>query len=267
MNPWDQFSGANAGYVYELYERYQSDPSSVDEATRRAFATWTPEDPVSPAAAGAPEAPVAKGDLQAGIAAFNLAESIRRFGHLAAELDPLGFHDPIGDPSLAPQSHGLTTDSLKKLPASIVSGPAASGAASAFEAIERLRQIYCSTTGHDYNHVFVPDERVWLRQAVESGQFRPPKDPIDGPELLERITQVETFERFLHRTFPGKTRFSIEGLDMMVPIIDEIIHDAAENGVQHVMIAMAHRGRLNVLAHILQKPYSQVLAEFKDPML
>src|SRR6478609_356065 len=166
MNPWDQFSGANAGYVYELYERYQSDPSSVDEATRRAFATWTPEDPVAPVASGAPAAPVAKGDLQAGIAAFNLAESIRRFGHLAAELDPLGFHDPIGDPSLAPQSHGLTTDSLKKLPATIVSGPAAGGAASAFEAIERLRQIYCSTTGHDYNHVFVPDERVWLRHAV-----------------------------------------------------------------------------------------------------
>src|SRR6478735_30315 len=266
MNPWDQFSGANAGYVYELFERYQRDPSSVDEATRRAFATWTPSDP-EPIAPVAPGAPVAPASLQAGIAAFNLAESIRRFGHLAAHLDPLGFHDPIGDPSLAPQSHGLTTDALKQLPASIVSGPAAIGAASAFEAIGRLRQIYCSTTGHDYNHVFVPDERVGLRQAVESGQFRPPKDPIDGPELLERIPQVETFERCLHRTFPGKTRFSIEGLDMMVPIIDEIIHAAAENGVQHVMIAMAHRGRLNVLAHILQKPYSQVLAEFKDPIL
>ena len=74
-------------------------------------------------------------DLQAGIAAFNLAESIRRFGHLAARLDPLGFHDPIGDPSLAPQSHGLTTDALKQLPASIVSGPAAAGAANAFDAI------------------------------------------------------------------------------------------------------------------------------------
>jgi len=259
MNPWDQFSGANAGYVYELFERYQRDPSSVDEATRRAFATWTPAEPV------ALEAPQAS--LQAGIAAFNLAESIRRFGHLAAELDPLGFHDPIGDPSLAPQSHGLTTDTLKQLPASIVSGPAAAGAANAFDAIARLRQIYCSTTGHDYNHVFVPDERVWLRHAVESGQFRPPTDPIDGHELLARITQVETFERFLHRTFPGKTRFSIEGLDMMVPVLDEIIHDAAEGGVQHVMIAMAHRGRLNVLAHILQKPYSQILAEFKDPIL
>ena len=92
-------------------------------------------------------------------------------------------------------------------------------------------------------------------------------EPINGADLLDRITEVETFERFLHRTFPGKTRFSIEGLDMMVPIIDEIIHDAAEGGVQHVMIAMAHRGRLNVLAHILQKPYTQILAEFKDPIL
>jgi len=266
MNPWDQFSGANAGYVYELFERFQRDPSSVDEATRRAFATWTPTD-VALQAPQAPQAPLAPQALQAGIAAFNLAESIRRFGHLAATLDPLGFHDPIGDPSLAPQSHGLTTGALKQLPATIVSGPAAHGAADAFEAISKLRQIYCSTTGHDYNHVFVPDERVWLRQAVESGQFRPPNDPIEGKGLLARITQVETFERFLHRTFPGKTRFSIEGLDMMVPILDEIVHDAAEGGVQHVMIAMAHRGRLNVLAHILQKPYSQILAEFKDPMV
>ena len=188
MNPWDQFSGANAGYVYELFERYQRDPSSVDEATRRAFATWTPEEPI---AVSRPAGSAGDGviELQAGIAAFNLAESIRRFGHLAARLDPLGFHDPIGDPSLAPQSHGLTTDTLKRLPASIVSGPAANGAANAFEAIANLRQIYCSTIGHDYNHVFVPDERVWLRQAVESGQFRPPKDPIQANELLARITQ------------------------------------------------------------------------------
>ena len=267
MNPWDQFTGANAGYVYELFERFQRDPSSVDEATRRAFATWTPADP-SAAAAAAPDAPAPPAaSATAAIAAFNLAESIRRFGHLAARLDPLGFHDPIGDPSLQPQAHGLTADALKQLPASIVSGPAAAGAANAFEAIARLRAIYCSTTGHDYNHVFVPDERVWLRQAVESGQFRPPLDPIDSHELLDRITEVETFERFLHRTFPGKTRFSIEGLDMMVPILDEIIHDAAEGGVQHVMIAMAHRGRLNVLAHVLQKPYREILAEFKDPIL
>ncbi|MEY4635263.1 MAG: 2-oxoglutarate dehydrogenase component, partial [Acidobacteriota bacterium] len=261
MNPWDQFTGANAGYVYELFERYQRDPLSVDEATRRAFATWTPSDPSeSTPAQSADLSTVAPAGAKVAIAAFTLAGKIRRFGHLAAELDPLGFHDPIGDPSLNPHSHGLTSETLRQLPASIVSGPAAAGAANAFEAIARLREIYCSTTGHDYAHVFVPDEREWLRQAVESRQFRPPLDPINSLELIDRITEVETFERFLHRTFPGKTRFSIEGLDMMVPILDEIIHDAAEGGVQHVMIAMAHRGRLNVLAHILQKPYTQILA-------
>jgi 2-oxoglutarate dehydrogenase E1 component len=264
MNPWDQFTGVNAGYVFDLYERYREDPQSVDEATRAAFAHWSPEIEAEPQT---PDGEVRTSDVSAAIATFNLAESIRRFGHLAAHLDPLGFHDPIGDPSLQPQSHGVTNDTLARLPASIVAGPAANGATNALEAIEKLRRIYCATTGHDYNQVFVPDERVWLRQAVESCQFRPPNDPINSHELLDRITQVEIFERFLHRIFPGKTRFSIEGLDMMIPILDEIINDAAAAGVRHVMIAMAHRGRLNVLAHILQKPYAQILAEFKDPIV
>jgi 2-oxoglutarate dehydrogenase E1 component len=263
VNPWDQFTGLNAGYVDELYERFQRDPNSVDEATRAAFAAW----PAVPRAdAASTRAAVAAADTSAAIATVNLAESIRRFGHLAAKLDPLGVHQPVGDPSLDPTSHGLTDDLLARLPASIVAGPVAEDAAHALEAIDKLRAIYCATTGHDYNHIFVPDEREWLRHAVETCQFRPPKDPINDLELLDRVTEVETFERFLHRTFPGKTRFSIEGLDMMIPILDEIIHDAAAAGVRHVMIAMAHRGRLNVLAHILQKPYAQVLAEFKDPL-
>jgi 2-oxoglutarate dehydrogenase E1 component len=263
MNPWDQFTGVNAGYVYELYERFQRDPSSVDEATRTLFANWSPDTAAESTPRGG-EIPAS--DTAAAIAAFNLAESIRRFGHLAARLDPLGITDPIGDPSLDPRSHGLTADTLTRLPASIVTAAPLDGAANAAQAIDKLRSVYCATTGHDYNHVFVPEERMWLREAVERGQFRPPKDPVNAVELLDRITEVETFERFLHRTFPGKTRFSIEGLDMMIPILDEIISDAAAAGVQHVMIAMAHRGRLNVLAHVTQKPYPQVLAEFKDPL-
>ena len=265
MNPWDQFTGANAGYVQELYERYQRDPGSVDEATRRAFATWAPPIDEGEVFSGAPSA-AAGASLQAGIATFTLAESLRRFGHLAARLDPLGFSEPVGDPSLDLGAHRLTPELLRALPADIVGGPAATGAAHALEAIERLRAIYCAGTGHDYNQVFVPEQRAWLWQAVESGQFRPPADPVHPRELLDRITLVETFERFLHRTFPGKTRFSLEGLDMMIPILDEIICDAAAGGVRHVMMAMAHRGRLNVLAHVLQKPYAQILAEFKDPL-
>ena len=263
MNPWDQFTGANAGYVLELFERFQRDPASVDDATRAAFRQWTPP----PQDASSPATPAAgTADVAAALAAVALAESIRRYGHLAARLDPIGFNAPVGDPSLHPQSHGLTTDVLRRLPAGIIGGPVAQGAANADEAIERLRAIYCATSGHDFAHVFVPDERVWLRESVEARRYRPPADPIEGRELLDRITQVEAFERFLHRTFPGKTRFSIEGLDLMVPILDEIIADAAASGVKHVLIAMAHRGRLNVLAHVMQKPYAQILAEFKDPL-
>jgi 2-oxoglutarate dehydrogenase E1 component len=263
MNPWDQYTGANAGYVLELFERFQRDPASVDDATRAAFRDWAPP---SDSAAAQAAAAAGTADVSAALAAVALAESIRRYGHLAARLDPIGFNAPLGDPSLHPQSHGLTTDVLRRLPAEIIGGPVVRGAANAHEAIERLRAIYCATSGHDFAQVFVPDERVWLRQSVEARRFRPPADPIDGRELLDRLTQVEVFERFLHRTFPGKTRFSIEGLDLMVPILDEIIADAAASGVRHVLIAMAHRGRLNVLAHVMQKPYAQILAEFKDPL-
>lgn len=98
------------------------------------------------------------------------------------------------------------------------------------------------------------------------GDLRAPADPIDPIALLDRLTDVEAFERFLHRTFPGKTRFSIEGLDMLVPILDEVLSEAAEAGLRHSFIAMAHRGRLNVMAHVMGKPYEQILAEFKDPI-
>ena len=194
---------------------------------------------------------------------MNLAESIRRYGHLAATIDPLG-STPVGDPSLHAETHGVTDAELRQLPASLVGGPLAEGAANAAEAIERLRRVYCSSIGFDLAHIFVPEEREWLRHHVEAGTFRAPTTPVEDVDLLERITEVETFEKFLHKAFPGKTRFSIEGLDVMVPILDEIIADSADAGVRHVLIGMAHRGRLNVLAHVMRKTYAQILAEFKE---
>src|SRR5262249_58384057 len=98
------------------------------------------------------------------------------------------------------------------------------------DVVDAFRHVYCSTIGYDFSHIFVPDERRWLRQAVEGGRFRAPADPINPSALLDRLTQVEAFERFLHRTFPGKTRFSIEGLDMLVPILDEVIGEAGGAG-------------------------------------
>ncbi len=257
----DEFQGVNAGYVLELYERYRQHPESVDPETRKAFESWTP--PSTDAALAQPVSGYP--NIQKIVGAATLADAVRRYGHLAARIDPLG-SEPIGDPLLSPGAHGITDADLQALPASLVGGPVAESSANAFEAIEKLRRIYCSTIGFDYAHMFVPDERDWLRHAAESGRFLPPMDPNSVEAVLDRITQVEVFERFLHRTFPGKTRFSVEGIDMLVPILDEIICGAADHGARHAVLGMAHRGRLNVLAHVLDKPYAQILAEFKDPV-
>jgi 2-oxoglutarate dehydrogenase E1 component len=270
-----RFSGINAGYIAELFERYQQDPNSVDQATREAFAREAPVLDRGPSA-GAPGAgqPVSAGGTIGGaqmaaiVGTANLAECLRKYGHLKAQVDPLGKRPfgPSGDPTLEPEAHGVTPDDLRRLPSSLIGGPIAARTANAWEAIEALNKVYCSTTGYDYAHIFVAEEREWLRYAAESGQFRPPVEALDGLKLLDRLSQVEAFELFLHRTFPGKTRFSVEGLDMLIPILDEIIEKSASAGISHALIGMAHRGRLNVLAHVLQKPYAQILAEFKDPV-
>ncbi len=271
MSAWDPFYGSNAGYLLDLYDRYCEDPSSVDPASRAFFQNWRPpDDPAAPPAAsegrvGAAPPPVGQELIGKITGAVNLAQSIRAFGHLPAQLDPLGTPPPQ-DPALDPAFHGITDEDLARLPASLIGGPAAEGKPNALEAIRALREIYSAFTGHDFDHVTDPEERDWLREAVESRRFRPPARPIEEVELLERLTQVEVFERFLHRAFPGKFRFSIEGLDVMVPMLDEALHAVAADGVRHVLIGMPHRGRLNVLAHILRKPYDQILAEFKDPI-
>ncbi len=271
MDDWHDFPGPNAGYVLELYDRFRQNPESVDAATRAYLATWSP--PAETAALAAPEHA-----LEKIVGAVNLAQAIRAYGHLAARLDPLG-SSPRGDPILLPSTHGVTDDDLRQLPASLICGPVMECAANALEATQALRAVYSSSTGYGYSHILVPEERDWLRYAAESGRFRSPQNPTspvgiavpdyaDGvaPQaLLERLTQIEAFEHFLQRTFPGKTRFSLEGLDMLVPILDEIIGQAAESNVRTILIGMAHRGRLNILAHVLGKPYTQILAEFKDP--
>jgi len=262
MDLWQDFHGPNAGYIVELYERYRQNPDSVDAVTRAYFDQWTPELNGRSGADGV--ATIAQPALEKVMGVVNLAQAIREYGHLDAQLDPLG-SPPPGDPTLELFTHGLNEDDLRQLPASLVGGPVAEQAANALEAIQALRAVYSSTTGYDYDHLRDPEEREWLRQAAESRRFRPPNDPLDPLALLERLTEIETFELFLHRVFPAKTRFSIEGLDMMVPILDEIVGGAADTGIYTILIGMAHRGRLNVLAHILEQPYDQILTMFRDP--
>jgi 2-oxoglutarate dehydrogenase E1 component len=256
------FHGPNAAYVVELYERFLQNPDSVDVHTRSIFEKWKPE----PDGHRALEATTqAAADVRAVVSAANLAQSIREYGHLAARLDPLG-RKPHGEPSLSPEFHGLTDADLADLPASPVGGPIAENAANALEAVEALRSVYSATLGYDCDHLRNFEERRWLREAAETRRYHPSRLSINELELLDRLTQVEVFERFLHRAFPGKYRFSIEGLDMLVPMLDELVERVIDSGACTILLGMAHRGRLNVLAHVLSKPYSEILAEFKDPL-
>jgi 2-oxoglutarate dehydrogenase E1 component len=288
---WNDFSDVNAAYLLDLYERYRAEPASIDAATRAFFErsgppptfaaageeearppapgpapVIVPREESPPAAAsrseavlGAPPAPEPTAAQVAGAVA--LATAIRAYGHRAARLNPLGC-DPPGDAALLPETHGIREEDLAALPASIVGGPVAVDAGNALVAIRQLRRVYQGASGYEFGHVSDAEERAWLRAAVEAWQFYPPKDPIDELQVLVRLTEVGSLERFLQSAFPGQTRFSLEGLGMMVPVLDEVIGAAAEAGTTTVLLGMAHRGRLNVLTHILGKPYDQLVAEF-----
>jgi 2-oxoglutarate dehydrogenase E1 component len=258
MSDLDDFVGPNAGYVIELYQRYRDDPNQVDEASRAIFDRWAPVGEDMETAVGV--------DLMKVTHVANLVWAIRSYGHLEAQLDPLG-EPPRGDPEIELDFYGLEEGDLRRIPASVVGGAVAQNARHAWEAIQALREIYCNKIGYDYGHIHLPEERGWLRESAEIGRFRSVDEDVESRKLLERLTQVETFELFLHRFFPGKTRFSIEGVDMLVPMLDELLRAALEENICMIILGMSHRGRLNVLAHVLQKPYAQILAEFRDPRI
>ena len=193
-------------------------------------------------------------------AAMALVKAIRNFGHLAARLDPLG-SDPPGDPALDPGPLGLTPEIMARIPADVlrIYVPGRTLA----EAYPRLQATYCGTISYEVEHIGSHQERVWLRQVIESGEHRKPLTPEQKRKLLARLTAVETLERFLHKAYLGQKRFSIEGLDVLVPMLDETIERAGASGARRLVLGMAHRGRLNVLAHIVGLPYETIFAEFE----
>jgi 2-oxoglutarate dehydrogenase E1 component len=274
MSESSPFYGPNAGYVLELYDRYRADPEAVDADARAFFATWQPPPaqtvgPVAEAGAAARPLPsetqssFGESEVARAAATARLARFIRQRGHIGANVDPLALRKSPA-PGLDLSEHNLTPEDLRAIPASVVGGPIAEHARNAGEAVERLREIYSGTIGYEDEHIQNSDERYWLRNAAESRQFLEGIDGARKREVLERLTEVESFERFLHKTFVNAKRFSIEGTDMLVPMLDEIIHNEAASGTKEIVLGMAHRGRLNVLTHILDKPYAKILSEFES---
>ena len=204
--------------------------------------------------------PTSPDDLHHVAAAMALVRAIRRLGHRAAHLDPLG-SPPPGDPSLDPSPLGLTPESMARIPADVLRCyvPGATLA----DALPQLTATYCGTIAYEVEHIASHEERVWLRRVIESGEHRKPLSAADKRGLLTRLTLVDTLERFLQRAYLGQKRFSIEGVDMTVPMLDTTLELAAAFGAHKVVMGMAHRGRLNVLAHVVSLPYEAILEEFE----
>ena len=193
-------------------------------------------------------------------AAMALVKAHRMHGHLAARLDPLG-DEPSGDPAMDTQTVGLTDEIMQTIPASVLR-IGVEGETFA-DALPRLREKYCGTIAYEIEHISDHEQRVWLRRMIEAGEHRRPLSKPAKLRLLERLTDVEVFERFVRRAYLTQKQFSIEGVDMLVPMLDEAVELAALNGSDRVLMGMAHRGRLNVLTHILGRPYETILREFE----
>src|SRR5205814_2680807 len=285
--------GLNTGYAALLLEQYLDNPGAVPEEWRDLFESKpevllqrhpglarlleraaadgdghatpvaTPPPASAPAPASAP--PVAEEDkeLLGGTAAsMALVKAIRMHGHLAARLDPLG-SEPPGDPALEPERliPKLTPELQARIPASLlrlhVEGDTLA------DALPRLLETYTGSIAYEIEHISDHEERVWLRQAIESGRYRRPLSRDERVRLLRRLSQVEGMERYLRRAFLGQKQFSVEGLDVMIPMLDEAIELAAAGGAHEVVLGMAHRGRLNVLAHVVGRRYETILREFE----
>jgi 2-oxoglutarate dehydrogenase E1 component len=243
----------NDGYIAQAFESFKRDPSSVDESWRQFFrfaAQLAGTDSVSSG--------VDASLLKKAAAAANLVGAIQRHGHLAVQIDPLGTA-PAGAAELKPEFHGVTEADLAQIPASALGYEDGTAA----DVVQRMRELYCGAIAYEFEHLGEDTERQWFRATIESGDATKPLTDDEKKTLFQRLTEVDGLERFLGRAYVSVKRFSIEGVDALVPMLDEAISESAKAGAQQVVIGMAHRGRLNVLTHVMGKTYRALLEEFE----
>jgi len=273
-------TGANAGFIAELYARFLHNPNAVDASWRRFFAEL--HDDVStiltevrrPAWSNSPPLRIADGAARAtkldseelrkaatdSICTLNLIRAYRVRGHLEADLDPLGLEKRGPFPELDYHSYGFSEADLDR--EIFINNLLGRERATLREIVAILRATYCGTVGVEYMHIQVPAERAWIQEKFEKQSRRGLSGSVKK-EILQTLTAAETFERFLDRRYTGTKRFGIEGAESLMPALEAILRRGIELGIREFVIGMPHRGRLSVLANFVGKPFAAIFSEFQ----
>jgi 2-oxoglutarate dehydrogenase E1 component len=291
FEPTTPFFAANATFVEELYERYLTNPNSVDASWRDVFqqamngaakpaqreASWTQ---ITSKVIGVKAEALGTGDqalvkdkkttnaqglmpealIQDSIRAIMLVRAYRVRGHLIANLDPLGLELNEHHPELDPASYGFTEADMEK--EIYLGGTMGIERARLSDLVGTLREIYCGNIGVEFMHIQHPEQKDWIQKRFETdrGNFTLPVE--DKKAAWNSLMEVESFEQFLQVKYPSTKRFSIQGGDAMLPGLEAVIHTAAKLGVKEIAIGMPHRGRMNVLTTVMGKPYAELLSIF-----
>src|SRR5690625_1348722 len=250
------------GYIEEQYEIYVEEPEKVDPTLKEVFEThgapkWLDHTVQQSEANGE----IGYHEVRKITATMEYIEAIRRFGHLEADIYAVGGSNEKTS-LLEMETYGITEDDLRTIPAEWVWNKQDGKFQTAYEVIQHLRKTYTGKISFEFEHVNNEDERKWFLENIETGKYEFPLSETEKSQLLERLIHVEGFEQFLQRTFVGQKRFSIEGLESMVPVLDQIVKLANDDKIENIMMGMAHRGRLSVLAYVLGKPIDAIFSEF-----
>jgi 2-oxoglutarate dehydrogenase E1 component len=250
-HPSHSVNGWSADFVEDRYRAWKADPESVDPQWRQFFLGF--------------ELGSSRGTMQGADplqrAVDRLIEAYRAKGHLAAQIDPLGSDRPFPS-ELTLESFGLGD---AQLDAAFDPGTLPLPSPSTLrEIVSCLEDTYCRTIGAEFAHLTDDTRRAWLAKRMETVRNRPDFDDATRMHLLEQLVEAEGFESFLEKRYVGKKRFGLEGGETLIPLLDHIIELAPQNGVGAITMGMAHRGRLNVLANILNKKWDQIFTEFDE---
>lgn len=258
----------NLDFLEDLFARYQSDPESVDTSWREKFRSMQQSEPrpsrpaIAPLQPGAaPEMELPETALRQQAAVDQLIYHYRTRGHQVADNNPLKLAPPPALKDLDPASYGFSREDLDKL--FYVDILHDSRRLPLREILTLLRQTYCESIGVEYMHIVDSDIRQWIQTRLESTRGRARLAPERQKDVLGALTAAEGIERYLHRKYVGQKRFSLEGAESLIPLLDETIERSAEQGIREMVIGMAHRGRLNVLINVLGKQPSTLFQEFE----